>query len=174
MKVLVIGTWNPEKSKEYIEQANELGYELARRRHTLVASPSSGFQGLVATAYTQNNGPRFIGYYPKLELMKEVGEEVMIEPDTPIFTNQDYPIRNILQVKESDAVIGITGGQGTLTELIVSINDYKIPTSFYEGSSQVVDSFRRIEPYFASKIRWGNNINKLLTELEHEHEIKKK
>jgi len=79
--------------------------------------------------------------------MKEVGEEIMIEPDTPIFTKQDYPIRNLLQVKGSDAVIGVTGGSGTLTELIASINDYKLPTSFYEGSSQVVDLFRKIEPY---------------------------
>lgn len=166
MKILVVGTWNPEKSREYIQQANQLGYELAQRGHTLVASPSSGFQGLVATSYKQNNGSNFIGYYPELELMKEVGEEIMIEPDTPIFTKQDYTIRNLLQVKGSDAVIGVTGGSGTLTELIASINDYKLPTSFYEGSSQVVDSFRKIEPYFAKKLKCGNNISELINCLE--------
>ena len=166
MKILVIGTWNPERSKEYILQAQELGFELAKRKHVLVASPSSGFQGLVAEAYKRNNGSEFIGYYPELKLMEDVGEKVLIEPDTPIYTDQDYPIRNILQVKGSEAVIGITGGSGALTELIASINDYKLPTAFYQGSSQVIDKFIEIEPNFAKHLKYGNNINYLLDYLE--------
>ena len=166
MKVLVVGTWNTQKSQKYSLQAQELGLELAKRKHVLVASPSSGFQGLVAEAYKKNGGSEFIGYYPELKLMKEVGEEVLIQPDTPIYTGQDYPIRNILQVRDSDAVIGITGGAGTLTELIASINDYELPTAFYQGSSPVVSGFRDIEPYFAKRLEYGNDIGKLLDYLE--------
>lgn len=166
MRIQVVGTWDPDKSREYINQANELGYKLAQRGHILVASPSSGFQGLVAKAYKKNNGSEYIGYFPDLKLMEEVGEEVMIEPDTPILTGEDYPIRNLLQIKGSDAVIGITGGSGTLTELIASINDYKVPTSFYEGSSQVVDSFRTIDSYFAKKLKCGSNMDGLLDYME--------
>ncbi len=166
MKILVVGSWHPKKSREYISQAQELGFELAQRDHILVASPSSGFQGLVAKAYKQNNGSEFIGYYPELKLMEEVGEEILVQPDTPIYTYQDYPIRNILQVKGSDAVIGVTGGSGTLTELIASINDYKLPTSFYQGSSSIIDGFREIEPSFAEQLKYGNNIDELLNYLE--------
>ncbi|HIG94205.1 MAG: hypothetical protein QT05_C0003G0030 [archaeon GW2011_AR13] len=168
MKILVVGSWNPEKVKEYIPQAQELGMSIARRGHILIASPSSGMQGLVAKAYKQNHGREFIGYYPKLKLMKEVGEEVLIKPDTPIYTNQDYPIRNILQVKGSEAVIGITGGIGTLTELIASINDYKLPTAFYQGSSPLIDNFiiREMDSDFSKKIKYKNNINFLLDTFE--------
>ena len=166
MKILVVGSWNPEKSREYINQANELGYELAQRGHILIASPSSGFQALVAKAYKQNNGSEFVGYFPKLKLMKEVGEKVLIQPDTSILTNKDYPIRNLLQIKGSDAVIGITGGLGTLTELIASIKDYNLPTSFYEGSSPVIDSVIKVEKDFAKNLKCGNNICELLDYLE--------
>ena len=80
MKILVVGTWHVEKSKEYISQANELGYLLAQRGHVLVASPSSGFQGLVAKTYKLNNGSEFIGYFPELKIMEEVGEKVLVQP----------------------------------------------------------------------------------------------
>lgn len=168
MKILVVGSWNPKKIKEYIPQAQELGMSIARRGHILIASPSSGMQGLVAKAYKQNHGREFIGYYPKLKLMEEVGEEILIKPDTPIYTNQDYPIRNILQVKGSEAVIGITGGAGTLTELITSIEDYQLPTAFYQGSSPIIDDFiaREMDPSFSKKIKYGNNINFLMDFLE--------
>lgn len=166
MKILIVGSWNPDKSKKYIDQANELGFELAKRGHILVASPSSGIQGLVAKSYKQNKGSEFIGYYPKLKLMEEVGEQVMIKPDTAIYTKQDYPIRNILQVKGSDAVIGISGGIGTLTELIASIKDYEIPTAFYEDSSKLIESFRKIEPDFANKLKYGTDISELINYLE--------
>jgi predicted Rossmann-fold nucleotide-binding protein len=166
MKVLVLGTWNKKKSREYLPQAIELGHVLAGRGHILVASPSSGFQGLVAAVYKQNNGKQFIGYYADLSIMRTVGEEALIEPDERIDTGQDYPIRNILQIKGSDAVIGITGGSGTLTELIASANDYHLPTSFYQGSSHIIDGFLRVDADFAKKIKCGNNIGHLIDYLE--------
>ena len=167
MKILVVGSWHEEKAIEYISQAQELGKSLAEREHILVASPNSGFQGLVAKAYKENNGSEFIGYYPKLELMKKFGEKILVEPDTKIYTKQDYPTRNLFQVKGSEAIIGITGGYGTLTELIAAIHDYKIPTSFYKGSSQIIDNFIEAESDFAKKINYGNNIDDLLDYLEH-------
>lgn len=166
MKILVVGTWNPVTSRKYSLQANELGYELARRNHILVASPSSGFQGLVAQAYKQSGGSEFIGYFPELKFMQEIGEDILVQPDVPIYTNQDYPVRNVLQIKNSDAVIGVTGETGTLTELIISIKNYKLPTSFYKGSSNLIDFFKTIEPYFAERLKYGDNIAEMLDYLE--------
>ena len=166
MRILVVGSWHTEKAMKYVSEARQLGILLAERKHTLVTSPSSGFQGLVAKTYKINNGPEFIGYFPDLKLMEENEEKAFVHPDTPIYTNQDYPIRNILQIRGSDAVIGVTGGSGTLTELIASINDYKLPTAFYEGSSRVVDMFRDIEPNFAKLLKYEKNIVNLLNHLE--------
>ena len=167
MKILVVGSWHHEKIEKHTSHAQELGMLLAERGHILVASPGSGFNGLVAKAYKQNNGSEFIAYYPELKLMCKFGENVLIEPDTKIYTKQDYPTRNLLQIKGSAAVIGITGGYGTLTELIAAIHDYKIPTSFYKGSSQIIDKFIKAEPDFAKKINYGNNVDNLLDYLEH-------
>ena len=166
MKILVVGSWHPEKIEKYVSQARELGVLLAERGHILVASPGSGFQGLVAKAYKQSNGSEFIGYYPELKLMRKFGENILIEPDTKIYTKQDYPTRNLLQTKGSEAVIGITGGFKTLTELIISIHDYKLPTSFYKGSSDIIDKFIERESCFAKSINCGNDISSLLDYLE--------
>ncbi len=166
MKILVVGSWHPEKIEKYISQARELGMLLAERGHILVASPSPGFQGLVAKAYKQSNGSEFIGYYPELKLMRKLGENVLTKPDTKIYTEQDYPTRNLLQMKGSEAVIGITGGFKTLVELITSIHDYKLPTSFYKGSSDIIDKFIEKELCFAKSINYGNDINDLLDYLE--------
>ncbi|MCK5510796.1 hypothetical protein KAI65_04635 [Candidatus Parcubacteria bacterium] len=167
MKILVVGSWHKEKAIEYISQAQKLGKLLANRGHILVASPGSGFQGLVARSYKQNNGSEFIGYYPELKLMNEFGEKVLVEPDVKVYTKQDYSTRNLLQIKGSEAIIGITGSYGTLGELIAVINDYKIPTAFYKGSSQIIDKFIETSPDFAKKISYGNNIDNLLDYLEH-------
>ena len=166
MKILVVGSWHSEKAKKYESQAQELGILLAKKGHILVTSPNSGFQGLVAKAYKENNGSKFIGYYPELKLMRKFGEDILIEPDKKIYTKQDYPIRNLLQIKGSEAVIGITGGFGTLTELIASIHDYKLPTSFYSGSSNIIDNFIKKETCFAKNINYENNINNLVNYLE--------
>jgi len=166
MKILVVDTSNAEIAKKYTAQAEELGNSLAERGHILVASPSDGFQGLVAKIYKENNGHEFIGYYPELKLMDKVGEKILVEPDTKIFTKQDYPTRNLLQIKGSDAIIGITGGDRTLTELIAAVKDYQLSTSFYQGSSEIIDRFLKISPDFAKKINYGNNINELLNYLE--------
>jgi predicted Rossmann-fold nucleotide-binding protein len=91
---------------------------------------------------------------------------VLVEPDEKVYTRQDYPIRNIIQIKGSNTVIGITGGFGTLTELIASVNDYNLPTTFYQGSSKIVDQFLKIDEEFAKKIRSGNNIASLIDYLE--------
>lgn len=98
--------------------------------------------------------------------MREIGEDVLVEPDEKIYTEKDYPMRNLLQVKGSDAVIGVTGGLGTLTELIAAVKDYNLPTSFYQGSSPFIDGFLKLERFFAQKVYCGNNIHHLIDHLE--------
>jgi hypothetical protein len=78
---------NLKNQKSISLRLKKLGKILAKRNHTLIASPSSGVQGLVAKYYKEFGGREFIGYYPDLEEMKRVGEEVLIKPDVSIMTN---------------------------------------------------------------------------------------
>ncbi len=174
MKILVLGTWNSIKAEKYSNQAKELGRLIAEHDHTLIASPSSGIQGLVAKAYKQNGGKEFIGYYPDENLMKKVGEKTLIIPDSSIYTFEDYPIRNIMQVRESEAVIGLTGGLGTLTEIISAVEDYNLPTAFYKNSSnkRLIDKFFTINQEFKSKIIYDTNLSNMLLELENRYKSK--
>ncbi|MCK5612732.1 hypothetical protein KAR91_63250 [Candidatus Pacearchaeota archaeon] len=166
MKILVVGTWNEEKSSEYKAQAEELGMILAKRGHTLVASPSSGFQGLVAQSYKSNGGTDFIGFYPDLNLMKQIGENVMVEPDEKVMTEEDYPVRNLMQIKGSEAVIAVTGGVGTLTESIACVNDYNLPMSYLSGSSPIMDGFLKLDASFNKKVCISHDILSLVEHLE--------
>ena len=166
MKVLVIGTWNEKESRKYKSQAEELGTLLAKRGHVLVASPSSGFQGLVAQAYKSSGGHHFIGFYPDLNIMNKIGEKVLVEPDEKIMTGQCYPIRNIMQIKGSEALIIITGGAGTLTEAITIVNDYHLPGSYFSGSSSIIDGYLKLDPLFKKKIHISHSITSLVDYLD--------
>ena len=166
MKVLVNGSWNEKKSRKYESQAEELGYLLAERGHILVASPSSGIQGLVAQAYKSSGGQHFIGFYPDLNIMNQMKEKVLVEPDEKIMTGQCYPIRNIMQIKDSDAVITITGGAGTLTEVIAAVKDYNLPVSYFSGSSSIMDGYLKLDSFFEKKIHISQNIPNLVDYLE--------
>ena len=98
--------------------------------------------------------------------MEAIGEKVLVEPDKPIYTNEDYPMRNILQLREGDKILALTGGTGTLTESIVAVNDYNTPLLYLHGSSQIMDGFLNLDPSFAKKIYYSKNITELLMELD--------
>ena len=166
MKILVFGTWHSETANKFKKQANELGKIVAERGHILIASPSKGIQGLVAKSYKDNGGTKFIGYYPKLKFMKKIGEEILIEPDRKVMTHKDYPIRNLIQIKKSDAIIVLTGGTGTLSEVIATIKDYKMPIGYYKGSSILLDKYFKIDPETNKEVFQSKNMNKIIDYLE--------
>jgi predicted Rossmann-fold nucleotide-binding protein len=166
MRILVVGTWNEITARKFHSQAVELGSILAQRDHSLVASPSTGFQGLVAQAYKAAGGRNFIGFYPDLDIMTQIGEGVLVEPDKKIMTGECYPIRNMLQVKGSHAIIAITGGAGTLTELLTGVNDYDLPASYLRGSSSILDGYLQLDSVFATKVYASQTISSLVEYLE--------
>lgn len=168
MKICVVGGWKPEKIDKYRPQAESLGYELAKRDHTLVSAPSSGIQAVVAEAYKNNGGKEFIGYYPALYQMRE---NVMVEPDVPVYTQEDYPVRNLFMVRQSDALFAITGGSRTVSELNAAMRDYRLPTAFYAGSNHKVDGYRKLGEKFAENLIYGNDIVELLDKIESFHNL---
>jgi predicted Rossmann-fold nucleotide-binding protein len=173
MNVLVIGRWDPKLSAPYAQQAVFLGRLLARRNHTLLASPSSGIEGLVAQAYKAAGGKEFIAFYPDISLMEQMGEKALIVPDVTHYTEEDYPVRNLLQVKASDVVIGLTGGMGTVTELVAAAKDYGLPTGFCKGTSKVIDTLLDVLPEFRKDIIYSDSPEDILLILEKKHSSSK-
>ncbi|MCX6784722.1 MAG: hypothetical protein NTV81_02160 [Candidatus Komeilibacteria bacterium] len=145
MNILVLGSWHPQKGQEQAKVAEELGRLLAERGHILITSPSSGFQGLTAQSYKKHGGKKFIGFYPNLDLMKTVGEEILVEPDEKIMTEEDYVFRNLLQIRQADGVIAVTGSIGTPVEFIYAAIDLGLPAAYLKDSSNNMDLLLEFE-----------------------------
>ena len=124
MKVLIIGSWEKHKAALCKKEAEEIGKLLAQEGDTLISGGGTGISELVVNAYRKNKGKQYICYIPSKKQMEKVGEEIGPKPDKLIETNLDYPERDVVLVRECDAVIALYGGLGTLTEIIHAIKDY--------------------------------------------------
>ncbi|MCB1084390.1 MAG: hypothetical protein KDK61_08770, partial [Simkania sp.] len=103
---------------------------------------------------------------PSTFLMEEVGEKVLVEPDSKILTEEDYPVRNVYQVRAADAILGISGASGTFMEMLLAVNDYQLPAAYYEGSSWEIDNWLKTDKLFQEKVYEGKNVLELITYLE--------
>ncbi|MEA3248535.1 MAG: hypothetical protein U9Q73_02405 [Nanoarchaeota archaeon] len=124
MKILVIGTWQKEKALKFKDEAELVGKILAERGYILISGAGTGVSEIVVNSYRENEGIEYIAYIPSIKEMEKVGEKIGPEPDTIIKTELEYPERDVKLVKESDAVLAINGGLGTLTEMVHAIKDY--------------------------------------------------
>jgi hypothetical protein len=124
MKICILGSWQAHKAVEFKKEAEEIGKLLAERGHTLVSGGGTGMSKLVVDSYRKHNGKRFIAYFPSEKVRKKVGKEKGPKPDKAIETNVDYPERNIIMMRESDVLIGLHGGLGTIAEMIHAVKDY--------------------------------------------------
>lgn len=168
-QVFVAGEWQLEKAKPYAEEAKKIGVLLAQAGFTLTCGPGSGLAGFVLQGYDSVRKsdpslpkPRF--YLPKLSEMNRVGEKEEtygIEVEI-IKTDMDYPSRNVRQVRESDAMIAVTGGPGTVTEVINAVYDFNLPVAVLEGSGNMVNSIKSL-PQIKEKVFFGNNAEELVS-----------
>ncbi len=124
MRILIIGTWQKKKALRSKNEAEQIGKILAEKGHVLISGAGTGVSEIVANSYRKNKGTEYIVYLPSVKEMERVGEKIGLTPDKIIKTGLEYPERNIKIVKESDAIIALNGGLGTLTEIIHAIKDY--------------------------------------------------
>ena len=120
----MLGSWQKEKASACKKEAEEIGKLLAQEGHILISGGGTGISELVVNSYKKNKGKRYICYIPSKSQMEKVGEELGPKPDKLIETNLDYPERNVVMVRECDAVIALHGGLGTLSEIIAAVKDY--------------------------------------------------
>ncbi len=97
----------------YARAAKELGYRLAKGKHTLIYGGGNvGLMGIVADAVLENNG-EVIGIIPKFLMDREVGHAGLTSLE--VVTSMHERKKRMADL--SDAFVAIPGGWGTLEEL---------------------------------------------------------
>ena len=98
----------------YVELAEQVGVELARRGHSLVSGGGQlSMMGAVARG-ARSGGARTVGVIPTGLLAKEVGDADADE----LLVVDDMRARKGLMDARSDAFLALPGGLGTLEELL--------------------------------------------------------
>lgn len=167
-RVFVSGSWRPQEGKVYAKPAFELGKLLAERSFDLIIGPGTGVAGKVINGYRSvKNRGEVIFYLPRLKEMKRVGEEMEEGADRIIETEQDYPMRNLIMIRKSDAMIAIDGFAGTLSEILASVMDYHKPTAALEDSGEAVVASRTLR-HIRDKIFYSKDVKELVDYIEKE------
>lgn len=137
------GTWRSDKAEPYRDDATFLGRRLAEAGLDLACGPGTGIARHVVDGYrsvAERGTVRF--YLPRAEEMQAVGEVVGEGADEIVQTPYDYPMRNVWQIKRSQAVFVLTGGDGTLEEILPALIDYALPVAIVEGAGDAATAMR--------------------------------
>jgi uncharacterized protein (TIGR00725 family) len=156
--VFVAGTWSSVKAKSYAKIAYAVGQGLAQHGFDLTTGPGTGISGEVIAGYKSVSERGIVRVYlPSPEHMKLAGEQVAGEFDEVIQTDFDYPMRNVFHIKHSDALVVITGGDGTLEECLPALIDYDLPTIVVRDSGPAA----RALTWLAENIfpEWKSNLH---------------
>ena len=166
MQIFVSGTWNPEKAQPYSAQALELGARIAAGGFDLACGPGTGIARHVIDGFRQAPARGKVRYYlPREADMRAVGEEVMPGADEIEHTGLDYPMRNLLQVKRSDGLFVLTGGDGALEEVIAAVVDYRVPVAIVAGAGSAaaaVTALLEVYPAWRALVEFGPDVSSLI------------
>ena len=151
MQIFVSGVWDEKKATPYVSQAISLGKMIASMNYDLSCGPGTGIAKYVIEGYRSIEKRGKVKFYlPLKSEMEKVGEEIGSGADEIIQTKFDYPLRNIYQIRQSDAVFVITGGDGALEEAIVALADYKLPVAALKDSGNAAKALYILSKIFSS------------------------
>ncbi|MHB8512663.1 MAG: SLOG cluster 4 domain-containing protein [Actinomycetota bacterium] len=165
-QVFVSGTWNAKKAEPYREQATLLGGLIAAADFGLACGPGTGIARHVIDGFRSYEGGRGkVRYYlPREECMTAVGEKVEPGADDVVVTEFDYPVRNVFQIGQCAGLFCITGGDGTLEEILPAVIDYELPVSIIRGSgsaAEATDALLKVYPQWRNLITLGDSVDAL-------------
>lgn len=169
MQIFVSGTWKAEKASPFRDQATRLGGMLAASGVDLTCGPGTGISRYVIDGFraaTPTGKVRF--YLPSESEMRAAGETVEAEADEIEHTELDYPMRNLTQVKASDGVFVLTGGDGALEEIVAAVVDYRVPVAVVVGSGRAADAARllvEVFPQWLDLVSFGADVEELFDAL---------
>lgn len=164
MKILVVGTSRKYKAALFKKEAEELGCLLAAGGHILISGGGEGISEMVVNSYKLRKGKKYIAYLPALKHMKRVGEKIGTKPDKIVRTDSDYPVRNVLMVKNCDGIIALQGGLGSLTEIIHAVKDYNKKVSVINKGD--LAKWVKAIPELRNKVLLTADIKKAIKNLE--------
>ena len=160
-QIFVSGTWRSDKAARYADVAARVGQLIAEAGYSLACGPGTGISRHAVDGFRSVTAPagKVRYYLPAQTHMQAVGEEVQPGADEIIQTEFDYPMRNVYQISKSAGLIAITGGDGTLEEILPALIDYGLPVSVYQGSGQAAVALEALIKIFPE---WSANV--LITE----------
>lgn len=165
MQIFVSGTWRRDKAAQYAEDASLLGRLIASNGFDLACGPGTGIARHVIDGYRAIEGRGVVRYYlPRAEYMEAVGEAVEPGYDELIQTDYDYPMRNVWQVSQSHGLFVLTGGDGTLEEILPALIDYRIPVALVRGSGSAAGALERLldlYPEWRELTTFGGDVSEL-------------
>ncbi len=127
IKIGVMGSSEIPKDKILIQKAREVGREIARHNCILVNGATTGMPNEAAIGAREEDG-FVLGISPAKDLKEHrIKYKLPYKPyDSIIFTGFGYNLRNILNIRTSDALVFIRGSLGTLNEFTIAYEDGKI------------------------------------------------
>jgi predicted Rossmann-fold nucleotide-binding protein len=166
VQIFVSGTWNADKAAPYRAQALELGASIGAGGFDLACGPGTGIARHVIDGFRQAPAHGKVRYYlPTEPDMRAAGEEVMPGADEIEQTGLDYPMRNLLQVKRSDGLFVLTGGDGALEEVIAAVVDYRVPVAIVAGAGSAaaaVAALLEVYPAWRALVEFGPDVATLV------------
>lgn len=144
MKIGVFGSAFGELVEANRKKAREIGRLTARKGHTLVTGACSGLP-YEAVLAAKAAGGRVIGYSPAKDEdeHKEKYSYPVEDFDKIFYTGLGKKGRNILNIRNSDAVLIISGRTGTLNEFTIAWDAGK-RIGVLKGSGGVADLIPKI------------------------------
>jgi uncharacterized protein (TIGR00725 family) len=150
VQVFVGGTWRPDKAAKYAQAAECVGALIAKAGYSLACGPGTGIARHAIDGF--RSVPARVGvvryYLPAQAYMAAVGEEVQGGYDEVVETDLDYPMRNVFQISKSHGLIVISGGDGTLEEILPALIDYGLPVAVLKGSGQAATALEALLEVF--------------------------
>lgn len=166
MQVFVSGTWSEAKAAPYVDQAHELGRAIAGAGLDLACGPGTGIARHLIDGYRACSSRGLVRYYlPLRSEMEAVGESVEDGADEIVQTEFDYPMRNVFQVKQCQGLFVLTGGDGTLEEILPAVIDYALPVAIVDGAgsaSLAVRALLELYPDWSSLVMFGPDAGSLI------------
>lgn len=168
-KICVSGAAETEHcSSQALEQAKELGREIARQNCVLVTGATTGAPHWASIGAKEEGGIS-IGLSPAVSKLEHVEKYKLPTDylDLIIYTGFNYSGRNLLLTRASDAVIFVCGRVGTLNEFTIAFEDDK-PIGVLEHTGGTADLIREIMPRLhrgMGGIVFGSSPKKLLEDI---------
>ncbi|MCM2326083.1 MAG: hypothetical protein NDI94_06470 [Candidatus Woesearchaeota archaeon] len=147
LKIGVMGSAAKVNDPLLKEKAREVGREIARHNCILLNGATTGMPQEAAIGAKEEDG-FVMGISPAMDLYDHINNWKLPhkEYDIIAYTGFGFNLRNILNIRSSDAIIFLRGSLGTLNEFTIAFEDSKVIGVLEEmgGISSFIDEIVNI------------------------------